>query len=131
MVFIANIQEPSVSSHLKSFHFQLTCVEGSQGELIGYFYLKNHWGEGKAALGFGQDRIRTLVSMATYSSNRVIMWKRCCHFFSAVFHPIIRRVKITEVVHRSAHRSVHPYFQIGVHLQIYGCTRIFRGPLLF
>ena len=29
------------------------------------FYLKHHWGEGKAALGFGLDRIGTLVSMAT------------------------------------------------------------------
>ena len=37
---------------------------------------------------FGPDRIRTLVSMATDSS-RVIMGKRCCHFFLAVFHPIL------------------------------------------
>ena len=27
------------------------------------FYLKHHWGGGKAALGFGQDRTKTLVSM--------------------------------------------------------------------
>ena len=39
------------------------------------FYLKHHWGRGKAALGFGPDRIRTLVSMATDSSLRVIMVK--------------------------------------------------------
>ena len=39
------------------------------------FYLKHHWGEGKAALGFGADRMRTLVSMATDSSHRVIMGK--------------------------------------------------------
>ena len=37
------------------------------------FYLKHHWGWGKAALGFGPDRIGTLVSMATNSSHRVIM----------------------------------------------------------
>ena len=46
-------------------------------------YLRNRWasrneiltelGGGKAALGFGQDRIGTLVSMATDSSHRVIM----------------------------------------------------------
>ena len=36
------------------------------------------------SLKFGQ--IRLLVSMAT---DRVIMEKRCCHFFSAVFHPIL------------------------------------------
>ena len=35
------------------------------------------------SLKFGQ--IRLLVSMAT---DRVIMEKQCCHFFSAVFHPI-------------------------------------------
>ena len=39
------------------------------------FYLKHHWVGGKAALGFGPDRIRTLVSMATDSSHRVIMGK--------------------------------------------------------
>ena len=39
------------------------------------FYLKHHLGEGKAALGFGPDRIRTLDSMATVSSHRVIMGK--------------------------------------------------------
>ena len=39
------------------------------------FYLKHHWGEVKAAFGFCQDRIRTLVSMATDSSHRVIMGK--------------------------------------------------------
>ena len=39
------------------------------------FYLKHHWGGGKAALGFWPDRIGTLVSMATDSSHRVIMGK--------------------------------------------------------
>ena len=39
------------------------------------FYLKQHWVGGKDALGFGQDWIRTLVSMATDSSHRVIMGK--------------------------------------------------------
>ena len=37
------------------------------------FYLKHHWGGGKAALSFGPDRIGTLVSMATDSSHRDIM----------------------------------------------------------
>ena len=39
------------------------------------FYLKHHWGGGKAALGFWPDGIGTLVSMATDSSHRVIMSK--------------------------------------------------------
>ena len=38
-------------------------------------YLKHHWGGGKAALGFEQERIGTLVSMATDSSHWVIMGK--------------------------------------------------------
>ena len=38
-------------------------------------FLAHHWGGGLIALGFGYDRIRTLVSMATDSSHRVIMGK--------------------------------------------------------
>ena len=37
------------------------------------FHLEHYWGGGLTALGFGQDRIRTLVSMATDSCHRVIM----------------------------------------------------------
>ena len=39
------------------------------------FYLTHHWGKGKAASGFGPDRIGTLVSMAIDSSHRIIMGK--------------------------------------------------------
>ena len=39
------------------------------------FHVKRHWGRGLAELGFGLDRIRTLVSMATDSSHRVIIGK--------------------------------------------------------
>ena len=47
----------------------------TSGPIATKFYLKHHWGGGKAALGFEQDRFGTLVSMATDSSNRVIMGK--------------------------------------------------------
>ena len=50
------------------------------------FYLNHHWIGGKAALGFGADQCRTLVSMATDSFHR---GKRCLHFFTVVFHPIL------------------------------------------
>ena len=48
-------------------------------------YPKHHWGGGKAALGFGADQIRTLVSMATHSSHRVIMGKRASSRFLGCF----------------------------------------------
>ena len=50
-------------------------ISETRGPIANKFYLKHHWGKGKAALGFGPDRIGTLVSMATYSSHRVIMGK--------------------------------------------------------
>ena len=46
------------------------------------FYLKHHLGGGKASVGFDPDRIRTLVSMATDSSHRVIMGKNGVITFS-------------------------------------------------
>ena len=39
------------------------------------FYLKHHWGGGKASVGFDQDLIRTLVSMTTVSSHSVTVGK--------------------------------------------------------
>ena len=37
------------------------------------FHLEHYWVRESASLGFGSDRIRTLVSMATDSAHRVIM----------------------------------------------------------
>ena len=50
-------------------------ISATRGPIVTKFYLKHHWGGAKAALGFGPDRIRTLVSMATGSSHRDIMGK--------------------------------------------------------
>ena len=50
-------------------------ISETSGPIAIKFYLKHHWGGGKAALGLRPDRIRTLVSMATDSSLRVIMGK--------------------------------------------------------
>ena len=49
------------------------------------FYLKHHLGGRKAALAFGLDRIRTLVSMASDSSHRVLMGKTVLPLFSRLF----------------------------------------------
>ena len=50
-------------------------ISPTSGPIVTKFYLKHHWVGGKDALGFGPDRIRTLVSMATDSSHRDIMGK--------------------------------------------------------
>ena len=57
----------------------------TNGSITTKFYLKHHWGGGLAALGFGPDRIRTLVSMATESSHRVIMVKTVSPLFLCCF----------------------------------------------
>ena len=46
------------------------------------FNQKHHWDRGEAALGLGLDWIKTLVSMATDSSHRVIMEKTGVATFS-------------------------------------------------
>ena len=48
-------------------------ISDTIGPIATKFYLKHHWGGGKAALE--QVRIGTLVSMATDSSHSVIMGK--------------------------------------------------------
>ena len=48
-------------------------ISETRGPIATKFYLKHHWVGGQDTLGFGPDRIGTLVSMATDSSHRVIM----------------------------------------------------------
>ena len=55
--------------------FSNSNISATSGPIVSKFYLNHNWGRRKAALGFGPDRIRTLVSMATDSSHRVIMGK--------------------------------------------------------
>ena len=50
-------------------------ISETSGPIEIKFYLTHHWGGGKAALGFGPDRIGTLGSMAKDSSHRVVMGK--------------------------------------------------------
>ena len=49
------------------------------------FFLKHRWGREKAALGFGLDQIRILVSMSTDSSHRVIMGKKLVATLAPLF----------------------------------------------
>ena len=57
------------------FTFSNMNISETSGSIVIKFYLKHHWLGGKDALGFGPDGVRTLVSMATDSSHRVIMGK--------------------------------------------------------
>ena len=72
----------------------------TRGPIATKFYLKHHWGGGKPALGFGPDRIRTLVSMATDSSHRVIM-KTVLPVFPAVFDWILFILAGNYDIHKS------------------------------
>ena len=60
-------------------------ISATSGPITMKFYQKHHWDGGKAALGFGPDRIQTLVSMATNSSHRVIMEKTVLPLFLSCF----------------------------------------------
>ena len=60
-------------------------ISATSGLITMKFYQKHHLDGGKAALGSGPDRIRTLVSMATDSSNRVIMEKTVSPLFLGCF----------------------------------------------
>ena len=66
------------------------------------FCLKRHWGEGKAAVGFGADQIKTLVSMVTDSSHRVIMGKRP----HRVFYPVFDRILFILAGNKDIHKSL-------------------------
>ena len=60
-------------------------ISKTNGSIATKFYLKHHLGGGLAALGLKPDLIRTLVSMATESSHRVIMVKTVSPFFLGCF----------------------------------------------
>ena len=60
-------------------------ISATSGPITMKFYQKHHWDGEKAALGFGPDWIKTLVSMATDSSHRVIMEKTVLPLFLSCF----------------------------------------------
>ena len=66
------------------------------------FYQKHHWDRGKAALGFGPDWIKTLVSMATDSYHRVILEKTVLLLFLSCFYPILFILAGNDSMHGSS-----------------------------
>ena len=74
-----------VRSSVRPFTLSNMNISATSGQIGMKFYLKHHWGRGKASVGFDPDRIRTLVSMATDSSHRVIMGKTASSRFLKCF----------------------------------------------
>ena len=66
---------PCVCASVRPLTLSNMKISTTSGPIVTRFYLKHHWGGGKAAICFGPDRIGTLVSMATDSSHRVIIRK--------------------------------------------------------
>ena len=60
-------------------------ISANSGPITMKFYQKHHSDGGKAASGFGPDRIKTLVSMARDSSHRVIVEKTVWPCFLSCF----------------------------------------------
>ena len=75
---------PCVRPSVRPFTFSNMNISATSWPMGMKFYLKHHWGGGKASVGFDPDRIRTLVSMATDSSHRVIMGKNGVITFSRI-----------------------------------------------
>ena len=69
------LEPASVRSCVRASTLSNMNISETSWPIVIKFHLEHHWGGGLAALGFGPDRIRTLVSMATDSSHRVIMGK--------------------------------------------------------
>ena len=67
------------------FTFSNMNISETSLSIVTKFYLKHDWVGVKDALGFGPDRIRTLVSMATDNSHRVIMGKTLLPPFLSCF----------------------------------------------
>ena len=76
---------PCVRASVCALTFSNMNISATSWPILMKFYLKHHWGGGKASVGFDPDRIRTLVSMATDSSHRVVMGKTTSSRFLECF----------------------------------------------
>ena len=64
-------------------------------------YLKHHWDGGKDSVVFGPDCIKTMVSMATNGSHRVIMGKTTSSHFLECFYQILFILAGNDDMHKS------------------------------
>ena len=79
------LEPASVHACVRAFTLSNMNISETGGPMAIKIYIKHQWGGGKAALGFGADQIRTLLSMATDSSHSVIMGKRASSRFLGCF----------------------------------------------
>ena len=79
------VVRPSVHALVCASTFSNMNISDTSRLIAIKFYLKHHWGGEKASVGFDPDQIRTLVSMATDSSHRVILGKTASSRFLECF----------------------------------------------
>ena len=101
VLIVYRLSRPSVRPSV-CLHFQTLNISETNGSIKTKFYLKHHWVEGKAALDFGPDRIRTPVFMARESSHRVIMEKTVSPLFLSCYYPILFILAGTDDMHESS-----------------------------
>ena len=85
LIVYRSSRRPSVRASVRPFTLSNMNISATSWQIEMKFYLKHHLGWGKASVGFEPDRIRTLVSMATDSSPRVIMGKTASSRFLKCF----------------------------------------------
>ena len=69
------VEPESVRASVPSLTLSNMNISATKRLIATKFYLKYHWGRGKAELGCVPDRVGFLVSMATDSSHMVLMGK--------------------------------------------------------
>ena len=85
LIVYRSSRRPSIRLYVCVFTLSNMNISETNGSIANKFYLKHHSVGGNASLGFGPDRIRTLFSMATESSHRVIMEKMVSPLFLGCF----------------------------------------------
>ena len=88
-VSIKDGNRAGVHKYVRPFTYSNINISETSRRIEIKFHLEHHWVGENAALGFGPDWIRTLVSMATDNSNRVIMKKSCDNYSPFNFNQII------------------------------------------
>ena len=74
-----------VSACVRALTFSNMNISETSRPIAIKLYRKHHWGGEKLSVGFDPDQIRTLVSLATDSSQRVIMGKTALSRFLECF----------------------------------------------